>query len=83
VPMFFEGQPHWVFHFVSKFSGALREALVLHEVARHIGEEIRSHIGAPIFPESFSHMTDRKALMDYLRQTVYSLDPRAGAAQAA
>ncbi|MCR9254470.1 MAG: lysophospholipid acyltransferase family protein [Alphaproteobacteria bacterium] len=83
VPMFFEGQPHWLFHFVSKFSGGLREALVLHEVARHIGDEIRSHIGSPILPETFKQLPDRGALMDYLRATVYSLDPRASAAQPA
>lgn len=75
VPIFFEGQNGWLFHLVSRFSEALREALLMGEVARRIGAEVRAHIGAPIRPDAIGRVGDRQALLDLLRETVYGLDP--------
>lgn len=75
VPMFFEGQNGLLFHFVSRFSEGLREALLMREVTKRIGAEVRAHIGAPISPETLRQMRDRQALLDHLRRVVYALDP--------
>lgn len=75
VPIFFEGQNHVLFHLVSRFSEALREALLMSEVVRRIGDEIRAHIGNPIRPTELLRGADRQALLDDLRETVYALDP--------
>ncbi|WP_420405175.1 lysophospholipid acyltransferase family protein [Nisaea sp.] len=75
VPIFFEGQNRLMFHFVSRFSEALREALLMGEVVRRIGDEVRAHIGAPIGAADLGSGSDRQALLDDLRQLVYALDP--------
>ncbi|MEC7593273.1 MAG: lysophospholipid acyltransferase family protein [Pseudomonadota bacterium] len=75
VPIFFEGQNSWVFHFVSKFSASIREAVLLREVLKQIGTKVVSHIGAPIDPASLTEIGDRQAILDYLREAVYDLDP--------
>ncbi len=75
VPVFFEGQNGLLFHLVSKFSEGLREALLMREVVRHIGAEVKAHIGSPIEPDTLREMGDRQALLDGLRETVYDLDP--------
>lgn len=77
VPIFFEGQNSWVFHFVSKFSTSIREAVLMREVLKQMGTEVVSHIGAPIDPASLTAIGDRQAILDYLRATVYDLDPNA------
>ena len=76
VPMFFEGQNGRLFHLVSLFSEALREALLLREVAKRIGDDITAHIGAPIPFSELTPWRDRQALIDHLRDLVYGLDPR-------
>ena len=77
VPIFCEGQNGWLFHFVSKFSESLREALLMREVATRIGSEVRTHIGAPIPSELLEGFRDRQLLLDHLRRTVYGLSPNA------
>ena len=75
--MFFEGQNGLLFHLVSRFSEALREALLLREVAKRIGADVTAHIGSPIPFDDITLRDDRQALLDHLRALVYSLDPRA------
>lgn len=75
LPVFFEGQNAWSFHVVSRFSEALREALLLHEVVRRIGGEIRARIGQPIAYDEIAHIPDRRHLIAYLRLRTYALDP--------
>lgn len=75
VPMFFEGQNSWLFHFVSRFSESLREALLLREVAKRIGADVTAHIGTPIPSGDLRGWSDRQALLDHLRDAVYGLDP--------
>ena len=75
VPIFFEGQNSWVFHFVSKFSDSMREAVLMREVLKQMGTEVVSHIGAPIDPASLTAIGDRQAILDHLRDAVYDLNP--------
>ena len=75
VPIFFEGQNSWVFHFVFKFSASIREAALLREVLKQMGTKVVSHIGAPIDPASLTKIGDRHAIIDYLREAVNDLDP--------
>ena len=75
VPIFFEGQNSWVFHFVSKLFGSMREAVLMREVLNKMGTEVVSHIGAPIDPAFLSEVGDRQAILDHLRDAVYDLDP--------
>ena len=75
VPMFFEGQNGVLFHLVSLFSEALREALLMREVARRIGADVTAHIGSPIPFAELLPWSDRQSLIDHLRDLVYGLDP--------
>tara|TARA_E500000305_G_scaffold18807_1_gene13979 strand:- start:2288 stop:3166 length:879 start_codon:yes stop_codon:yes gene_type:complete len=75
VPIFFEGQNRFLFHLVSRFSEALREALLMNEVARRIGDDVQAHIGTPVRSSELSVGNDRQALLDQLRDMVYGLDP--------
>lgn len=83
VPIFFEGQNRFLFHLVSRFSEALREALLMNEVARRIGDEVRAHIGTPVQSTDICSGNDRQALLDHLRGIVYGLDPLFQAQQGA
>ena len=80
LPVHFEGQNGRLFHFVSKFSGTLREALILREVARRIGGQITAHVGAPMDPADLARFQERQALLDHLRARVYGLGGGTGAA---
>lgn len=75
VPMFFEGQNGLLFHLVSLFSEALREALLMREVARRVGADVTAHIGSPIPFAELLPWSDRQSLIDHLRELVYGLDP--------
>ena len=59
VPIFFESQNSWVFHFVSKFSASIRKAVLLREVLKQICTKVVSDIGAPIDPASLTEIGDR------------------------
>jgi putative hemolysin len=79
VPLFFEGQNGLMFHFVSRFSASIREALLLREVAKRMGGAISAHIGDPIpAAETAPAAVGRDALLDRLRAVVEGLDPGAG-----
>jgi len=75
VPVFFEGQNSLLFHLVSRFSTALREALLLRELAKRIGADVTAHIGVLTSFEELADWSDRHALVEHLRDMVYSLDP--------
>ncbi|MTI10675.1 lysophospholipid acyltransferase family protein [Curvivirga aplysinae] len=74
IPIYFEGQNGRLFHFVSKFSSVLREALILREVAKRIGSQVTAHIGKPIEEGELSHFSDSQLMLDFLRQKVYELE---------
>ncbi len=73
VPVYFQGQNGLPFHLASKLSEALREALLLREVAKRIGGEIIARIGSPLSFESLSEIPSRQALIDHLRSEVYAM----------
>ncbi|MCG8356378.1 MAG: lysophospholipid acyltransferase family protein [Kiloniellales bacterium] len=75
LPIFFEGQNSRLFQIASHINGALREALILKEVARRIGSEVRLQIGDPIPYGQIDHIKDRQSLVDYLRAITYGLNP--------
>lgn len=73
LPVYFEGQNGRLFHFVSKFSGTLREALILREVAKQIGGQVSARIGDLMSPESLAGFDSRQDLLDHVRSAVYDL----------
>ncbi len=73
VPLFFHGQNSRLFQFASLISPTLRLALFFKEVADKIGSRIKIKIGAQIPHENLSHIKDRQALCDYLREQTYAL----------
>lgn len=74
VPVFFEGQNSRIFQLASHISGALREGLLIKEVASRIGADMRLHIGAPIPYDALAHLRDRQPLVDHLRAVTMGLD---------
>ncbi len=80
VPVFFEGQNSRIFQVASHISGALREGLLIKEVARRIGDDVRLRIGAPIPYASLAHLRDRQPLVDHLRATTMGLGRQSDAA---
>jgi putative hemolysin len=75
LPVFFEGQNSRLFHIVSQFSLTLRLSLLVREFTRLSGGAIAFHTGPLIRPEELASLTDRKALIDHLREAVCALDP--------
>lgn len=75
LPMHFEGQNSWRFHLASRFGEALREALLLGEVARRTGSEVVANIGRPIDFSEVSGLAGKQDLLDFLRGEVYRLAP--------
>lgn len=73
VPVYFAGQNGRLFHFVSKFSGTLREALIFREVAKRIGGHIEARIGEIISPEELGAFDDRRMLLDFIRKRIYDM----------
>ena len=75
-PIYFEGQNSRLFQMVSHVSLTLRLALFFHEVRRRIGTPFPVEIGAAIpFPE-LAAISDRRHLVDVLRQRTYGLARR-------
>lgn len=77
LPVFFEGQNSRIFHIVSQFSLTLRLSLLVREFTRLSGSTITFHTGTLIKSEDLNGLTDRKLLIEHLRQAVYRLDPAA------
>ena len=75
LPVFFEGQNSRIFHIVSQFSLTLRLSLLVREFTRLSGSSIAFHTGAMIKPDELASLTDRKLLIEHLRDAVCRLDP--------
>ena len=78
LPLFFDGQNSWLFHFVSKFSSTIREAVLLRELYLRIGTEVECQIGDSIPFHDLAQHRDRSGLLKFLRQTVYGLEKNTG-----
>lgn len=80
IPMHFEGQNGRLFHLVSRFSLTVRLSLLIREFTRLSGRSIRVRIGEALTAADLGRFTDRKALLAYLYDCVFSLAPRDNAA---
>jgi len=73
VPVFFHGRNSRKFHVVSRFSQALRSALLLHEAINKFGRHIKVEIGEPLVWEQLESVGGRQQLTDYLYDQVLRL----------
>jgi putative hemolysin len=83
LPVYFEGQNGRLFHLASRFSLTLRLSLLIREFCRLSGKTISSSIGTVVAWEDIASLTDRKVMLQYLYDTVFSMSgaaPRIGAA---
>ncbi|EFO30585.1 phospholipid/glycerol acyltransferase [Roseibium sp. TrichSKD4] len=75
LPIYFEGQNSWLFHWVSGFSLTLRLALLVREFRRIVGKAITARAGALIPYETLSGFKDQKEVMDFLFDKVMEMRP--------
>lgn len=73
VPVYFHGQNSRLFQMVSQFSMPLRLGLLLYETKNKIGRKIRVEIGTPIPYAEMAHLSDRDALLGFLRDRTLAL----------
>ncbi len=75
LPIYFDGKNGIMFHiFASKIKNqTLKYSSYIHETKKKIGKEISIYFGEKISYEDISHLTDRKELINYLKETTYSL----------
>jgi putative hemolysin len=76
LPIYFEGQNGWLFHLVSRFSLTLRLSLLIREFCQLSGETIYSNIGQIVPWDELSRIPDRKAILQYIYESVFSLGGR-------
>ena len=70
VPIHFQGENSFLFHFVSSLGESPRLSLFIHEVTRQIGTTIRFTIGDPITFDDMAHIESRKLLTGFLKEKV-------------
>jgi len=73
LPVYFEGQNGWMFHLASRFSLTLRLSLLIREFCRLSGRTIFSSIGTIVPWEDIAPIADRKAILQYLYDTVFAM----------
>lgn len=76
IPVYFEGQNGPLFHLASRVSMTLRLSLLIREFRRLSGRVVRVNVGPVISREELATLTDRKTLLGFLYQSVFSLAPR-------
>ena len=76
IPVYFGGQNGRFFHLASKVSMTLRISLLIREFRRLSGKAIEVRIGRVIRWEELKPFEDRKRLLEYLYDAVFSLEPR-------
>ncbi len=74
VPVFFAGQNSRLFQIASHVSMTLRLSLLFKEVHDRIGEDMVVRIGKRIPYEDLKAISDRKRLMEFLRDRTYALE---------
>jgi putative hemolysin len=74
IPVFFEGQNGWLFHFVSKFGLMLRTSLFIREFRKLVGKTITAHVGETISYETLDKLDGRQEMTDYLYKAVFSME---------
>jgi putative hemolysin len=73
VPIYFAGQNSLLFQMVSHISMTLRTSLLLKELHRRIGSEVKVCIGEPIPHAHLATIGNRASLMAHLRNATYAL----------
>jgi putative hemolysin len=73
IPVYFGGQNGWLFHAASRLSMTLRLSLLVREFRRLSGRCIDVRIGDPIPWDRLSRFDDRRQMLDYLSDAVFSL----------
>lgn len=76
IPIYFEGQNSWIFHLASRLSLTLRLSFLIREFCRLSGNTIYSNIGQIVPWNDIATITDRKAVLQYLYDCVFALDPK-------
>ncbi|MRG55552.1 glycerol acyltransferase [Phyllobacterium sp. SYP-B3895] len=76
IPVYFGGQNGRVFHLASKVSMTLRISLLIREFRRLSGKSIEAHVGRIIGWDELKGLEDRKQMLEYLYNAVFSLDPK-------
>ncbi len=75
LPMFFEGQNSELFHIANRMGQAFRYSLMMYELKRRIGKNIKVHIGEVIPFEKIKEIGDLIKITQFLRKKTYELDP--------
>ncbi len=75
LPMYFEGQNSQLFHIANKIGQTFRYSLMMYELRKKIGDNVKVHIGNIIPIEKINQIGDLKGITSYLRKKTYSLDP--------
>ena len=75
LPVYFEGQNSWLFHFVSRYSVTVRLALMVSELRNFIGVTVPVHVGAVVPFEELASRADRQGLTLELYARVHQLAP--------
>ena len=73
--MFFEGQNSELFHIAKKIGQAFRYSLMMYELKRRIGKNIKVHIGEVIPFEKIKKIGDLIKITKFLRNNTFELDP--------
>lgn len=77
VPVFFDGHTSRLFQIASHLHYTLRMGFLIREFKKRVDTPVRVVIGEPLDPDAVkSRAKDTKALMDFLRDSTYSLSPR-------
>ena len=74
VPVYFDGQNSRLFQIASHVSMTLRLSLLFKEVHDRIGHDLTVRIGRRIPYDDLKAISDRKKLMEFLRDQTYALD---------
>ncbi|MBO9401669.1 lysophospholipid acyltransferase family protein [Shimia sp. R9_3] len=77
VPVFFDGHTSRLFQIASHLHYTLRMGFLIREFKKRVDTPVRVVIGKPIDRNAInSRAKDTKALMDFLRDSTYSLSPK-------
>jgi putative hemolysin len=76
IPVYFGGQNGRFFHLASKISITLRISLLIREFRRLSGKTIDVRIGRVIGWDELEPIADRKRLLEFLYDAVFSLEPQ-------
>ncbi len=80
LPILIEGQTSRLFQVFSRINIELRASLLFREAVKMMGNDVRAHIGALLTSEVLTGLSDRRELMDFLRQQTFGLGPADSAA---